>query len=259
MEEIRNGKMETRADEDYTEAEFRIMNQTFNAMITEIKVLKIESYTVEPLRQRTQLDYYQTQIRPHFYVNCLKSIYGLLEEERYEDSKNAVVYLSRHLRYMLKSPSIAVTMEEELQYVDNYIQLQQISLAYPPRLTVEIDPALKGYLIPAISILSLVENSVKYGGKSNHNLVISIYISRIVSEEGSFMNLTVSDNGPGFPEDVLEKLNLCGVENPNSDEHHIGIYNVIQRFILYYGRERVLFGFSNIDGAHADIFVRDNS
>ena len=256
MEAIREGKLETRADEDYTETEFLTMNQTFNAMISEINALKIESYEKALDLQRTQLDYYQTQIRPHFYVNCLKSIYGLLEDERLEDSKKAVVYLSKHLRYMLKGPSVAVTMAEELEYVNNYIQLQQISMAYPPRLTVEIEESIKDQLIPAISILSFVENSVKYGGKMNQNLVIGIYISRIISEDGSFINLAISDNGPGFPEAMLEKLNLC--ETPDADGHHIGIYNVMQRFILYYGQDRVLFAFSNIDGAHVDIFIRED-
>ncbi len=262
MTAIREGRMETRADEDYSESEFLTVNQTFNAMITEINDLKIESYEKElDLQkiqldlQQTQLDYYQTQIRPHFYVNCLKSIHGLLEEGRMEDAKDTVVYLSRHLRYMLKGPSVAVSMEEELNYVKNYIQLQKISMAYPPSLTVEIEDDLKLRMIPAISILSFVENSVKYGGRAGQTLEIGVYISKIGSEEGSYLNISISDNGPGFAEEMLVSLNEG--QEPSKDGRHVGIYNVMQRFILYYGKENVLFAFSNMNGACVDIFIRE--
>ena len=262
MTAIREGRMETRADEDYSESEFLTVNQTFNAMVTEINDLKIESYEKElDLQktqldlQQTQLDYYQTQIRPHFYVNCLKSIHGLLEEGRMEDAKDTVAYLSRHLRYMLKGPSVAVSLEEELNYVKNYIQLQKISMAYPPSLTVEIEDDLKFWMIPAISILSFVENSVKYGGKAGQTLEIGVYISKMRSEEGSYLNISISDNGPGFDEEMLVSLNEC--QDPSKDGHHVGIYNVMQRFILYYGKENVLFAFSNMNGACVDIFIKE--
>lgn len=255
MDAVREGKMETRADEDYSESEFLKMNQTFNAMISEINTLKIESYEKELSLQRTQLDYFQTQIRPHFYVNCLKSVYGMLEEGRGTAAKDAVVYLSRHLRYMLKGPSVAVTLYEELTYVKNYIELQELSMAYPPRLHTEVEDGLGKMKMPAISILSFVENAVKYGGTMDHALAVSIYISRMETEDGAFINISISDNGPGFDEKLLRQLN--NYEEPCRDGHRIGIYNVIQRFILYYGRDQMWFAFSNMDGAHVDIFIKD--
>lgn len=262
MEAIRNGQMETRADEDYSESEFLTVNQTFNSMISEINELKIEAYEKElDLQQKeldlqkTQLDYYQTQIRPHFYVNCLKSIHGLLEEEHLEDCKKAVVLLSRHLRYMLKGPSVAVTLEEELTYVENYIDLQKISMAYPPKLTIEIGEDEKFFSIPAISVLSFVENSIKYGSKAGCSLVIAIVVSQMESEEGRYINISISDNGPGFDEKMMDLLNRG--EDPSSNGRHMGIYNVMQRLELYYGKEYVLCAFSNMDGAHVDIFIKE--
>ena len=128
-------------------------------------------------------------------------------------------------------------------------------MAYPPSLTVEIEDDLKFWMIPAISILSFVENSVKYGGKAGQTLEIGVYISKMRSEEGSYLNISISDNGPGFDEEMLASLNEC--QDPSKDGHHVGIYNVMQRFILYYGKENVLFAFSNMNGACVDIFIKE--
>ncbi len=256
MNAIRGGRLETRADENYGETEFLEVNNTFNTMIGEIKNLKIEAYEKELSLRQTQLDYFQIQIRPHFYVNCLKSIYGLLEEKRYEDTKRSIVFLSRHLRYMLKGASMIVPVAEELSYVSNYIELQQISMAYPPECSIEIEEALKRQQIPAISILSFVENSIKYGMEQGKILKIHVQVQRMVSEDGVYMNIHISDNGTGFDEAQL--LSLNNYEKPEKTGRSIGIYNVIQRFMLYYGEDKVLFGFSNMGGAHVDIFIQES-
>ncbi len=256
MNAIRGGRLETRADENYGETEFLEVNNTFNTMIGEIKNLKIEAYEKELSLRQTQLDYFQIQIRPHFYVNCLKSIYGLLEEKRYEDTKRSIVFLSRHLRYMLKGASMIVPVAEELSYVSNYIELQQISMAYPPECSIEIEEALNRQQIPAISILSFVENSIKYGMEQGKILKIHVQVQRMVSEDGVYMNIHISDNGTGFDEAQL--LSLNNYEKPEKNGRSIGIYNVIQRFMLYYGEDKVLFGFSNMGGAHVDIFIQES-
>ena len=255
MNTIREGNMEIRADETWGGTEFFEVNNTFNSMISQIRDLKIETYEKELKLRQTQLDYFQIQIRPHFYVNCLKSIYGMLEERRYEDTKSSIIFLSRHLRYMLKGASMIVSVAEELQYVRNYMDLQHISMAYPPDCKIEVDEALAERKIPAISILSFVENSIKYGTRQNQPLKITIQIQSMASEDGDYMNIHISDNGVGFDEEQLKCLNAY--ETPENNGRSIGIYNVIARFFLYFGQDNVLFGFSNMDGAHVDIFIKE--
>ncbi len=254
MNSIKNGRMETRAPEEFSEKEFLEVNNTFNSMIEQIQQLKIDSYEKELDLKQTQLNYYQIQIRPHFYVNCLKSIYGLLEAGKDAKAQSAIIYLSRHLRYMLKGSAMMVSLEEELQYVENYIELQRISMAYPPECVTELPDEARKFQIPAISVLSFVENSVKYGMGEGRSLLVGVHVSFMETEEGSYLNIHISDNGVGFGEELLRALNQG--ETAQTEGHSVGIHNVMQRFWLYFGRENVLFAFSNMEGANVDIFIR---
>lgn len=253
MNAIKDGKLETRAPEDFLEKEFQQVNNTFNNMIGQIQQLKIDSYEKELDLRQTQLNYYQIQIRPHFYVNCLKSIYGLLEAGREVDAQSSIIYLSRHLRYMLKGSAMIVSLEEELGYVENYMELQRVSMAYPPECTTELPDEARQFQIPAISILSFVENSMKYGMDKGKPLKIGVHVSFMESEEGRYLNIHISDNGVGFAPELLKTLNQG--EMAQQEGNSVGICNVMQRFWLYFGKENVLFAFSNMEGANVDIFI----
>ncbi|MGN0324626.1 MAG: sensor histidine kinase [Oliverpabstia sp.] len=257
MNEIKKGNLETRADNQFADVEFKEVNQTFNSMISQINQLKIESYEKELSLRETQLEYFQLQIRPHFYINCLKSIYGLLEEHKEEEAGKSIIYLSRHLRYMFKEVVTNTSIEEELQYVRNYIELQEINMAYPPECKIEVGEDTKTFMIPAISILSFVENSVKYGKPQTGNLRIGIFIDYMDSEDGRYLNIHISDNGQGFTDDMIQKLNSNDKDIKLKET--VGITNVIQRFQLCYGEENVLFAFSNTNGANIDIFIKEES
>ena len=76
----------------------------------------------------------------------------------------------------------------------------------------------------------------------------------MITGDDEYLNIHISDNGSGFEESVLEHLNQ-NIEN-RKDGMTIGIYNVIERFKLYYGAEHIECAFSNMNGAHIDIFIR---
>jgi Predicted signal transduction protein with a C-terminal ATPase domain len=254
MNEIKEGKLEARVNTDYTEIEFLEVNNTFNSMIEQINTLKIDSYEKELRLKKTQLQYYQIQIKPHFYINCLKSMYGMMEEEKYEDTKKSIILLSNHLRYMLKNTSMIVTIDTELDYIKNYMALWQLSMAYPPECKVDVDPELTKIMIPAVSVLSFVENCIKHAVNINKALCVGIQIHSVQTEEGTYLNIHVSDNGAGFPEEQIKYLN--NYLNNQQPDQSIGIYNVIQRYLLYYGEGNVWFAFSNMNGSHIDIYIK---
>jgi two-component system sensor histidine kinase YesM len=254
MKEIKSGKLEARVNTAYTEIEFLEVNDTFNSMIEQINRLKIDAYEKELSLKKTQLQYYQIQIKPHFYINCLKNMYGMMEEKKYEDTQKTIIYLSNHLRYMLKNTSMIVPLSTELEYIQNYIALQKLSMAYPPECKINAAPELVAILIPAISILSFVENSIKHAITINNQLCIGIQIHMTQTEDGDYLNIHVSDNGKGFSEEQLKQLNNY-LDN-QKPEQAIGINNVIQRYLLYFGEENVWFAFSNMNGSHIDIYIR---
>ena len=243
------------ADEAYPELEFRKVNHTFNDMLDQIRNLKIEAYEKELNITRVSLQYYQIQIRPHFFLNCLKNIYGMAEEHNYENIQKCILYLSNHLRYMLRDDARIVTLEEELQYIRNYMLLQHISARYPPECQIDVSGDILKLKLPAISILSFVENSVKYYAGEDESLKVNIRLTMLTSAEGRLANITIHDNGRGFAPEQLEQYNYYD-RYIGDNGGHIGVYNVIQRFLLYFGRENVGFAFSNNEGAQVDIFIK---
>lgn len=247
-------------DRTYPEIEFQKVNAVFLHMLERIRKLKIQAYEKELAVSRVTLQYYQIQIKPHFYLNCLKNIYGMAEEQCYDGIQKCVLYLSNHLRYMLKKDSGMVAVEEEMQFVSNYIQLQKLGSRHPLSCETEVHPDTMPLEIPTLSILSFVENSVKYCVNPNEEIKIFIKTGLLQSEEGSFLNLVIQDNGQGFSREQLDYFNYYPSSMPGREmEGHLGISNVIQRFLLVYGRERVGFAFSNHGGARIDIMVKCDS
>lgn len=254
MEEIKEGNLDAKAQSTYQELEFQQVDDTFNSMIEQIKLLKIASYEKELSIKQTQLQYYQIQVKPHFYLNCLKNIYGMVEEKNYENMQKLIIHLSNHLRYIMKDSAILVTIKEELSYVENYIKIQHLSFTYPPICEIEAESEVLEMRIPSISILTFVENSIKHGMINGKSLKISLRAHILKNEDGNYLNIFISDNGRGFSEQVLEALNSDS--NNEISSNHIGIHNVIQRYKLYFNEENVCFSFSNMSGAKIDIFVK---
>ncbi len=255
MEAIKAGNMDAPLQAEYKDREFIQINDTFTGMLEQIKELRIETYERELETKNVILHYYQKQIRPHFYLNCLKSLFGLAQKRDFAAIQENILSLSDHLRYMLRNDHPAVDLSDELAYVRNYVRLQQMNAKYPPECEIESDPGLAAFQIPPISILTFVENSVRYYRGNDSGLNIRIRICRFSDGTESMVNISVYDNGAGFSAEELKELN--SLKSSPFFEEHIGIYNVIQRFNLFYGEERVVFAFSSDYGAKVDILIRE--
>lgn len=251
MESIKEGNMEAKMSENYTIDEFLQVSKTFNEMIEQIKWMRIAAYEKEMEMKNTQMQYLQIQIRPHFFLNCLKNFYALAEQNKYQEIQNMILVLSDYLRRMFRNNSVQISVSSEMENVRNYILLQQMSLSNPPSCNIDIDTSLMDFQIPPLSILTFVENSVKHGGQLDRNLIISVRISLIKDESESFVCITILDNGMGFSDEVLGKINGT---NGELDRENIGISNVKKRIELIYG-ERGTILFSRSNGSCIEIYL----
>ena len=252
MQKIRDGSTDMLSDENRTCEEFREVNHTFNQMLEQIRNLKIEQYEKELDAQRAEMSFLQAQIRPHFYLNCLKVLYALTQQGQYEDIKACILLVSRHLRYALQVRNDTVPMREELSYCDNYMKLQGILSNVEPKLTVDVEEPLLDLQIPPISLLSLVENSVRVNLSPEKRLEMRIRAKRIQTEEGAVLCLAVHDNGAGFTQEQLEWFN--GDVWIGKNTTHVGLQNVARRFRILYGEEFSMV-FLNRDGALIELYL----
>lgn len=140
----------------------------------------------------------KNQIDPHFTFNILNAI-GSLYIKGADRSKayNIFVKYSDLLRQTIKnSDQVSVSMEEEIRFIENYIELEQIRSDYSFQCNVHIDNDVDMQKkIPRMLIYSFVENSIKHGIrklKQEGRLEISI------TRADHRFEVSIRDNGPGL-------------------------------------------------------------
>lgn len=253
MQKIRDGNIDEKVNSNYRIREFQEVNVTFNQMMIEIKNLKIESWERTFQKNRAELQYLQLQIKPHFFLNCLKNLYGMAELKRYEKMQDMIIQISSYLRYFFKDNMSLVTIGDEINHVKNYITLQKYSLEQDVECDFEIEEQLKDCIIPVLLIQSFVENSFKYGRKTNQTLKITIQIIELKMEEENLLDIIISDNGNGFSREVLDQLNA---QTPYQyTENNVGIANICQRLFLIYGEKAILQCSNLEEGAQCEMIL----
>lgn len=252
-QEIQKGDTEIRVAEDSDVKEANEIARTVNIMMDTIRQQKIESYEQQLELQRAQLQYLQIQIRPHFFLNCLNVIYSLAGEKKLPELQEVTLALSDYLRGIFKNSVRLIPLSTEISSVESYVRIHQLGAGLPPELEVEIGPDAVRIPVPPISILTFVENSIKHSRRLDAPLRIHIAAQRLCTEDGSYLNVTIRDNGGGFSQDVLRELNYP--KDQLYSEQHIGIANIRYRLkFLYEGRASL--SFRNLtDGACIELFL----
>jgi two-component system, LytTR family, sensor kinase len=175
----------------------------------------------EKLLMASRLDALSSQINPHFLFNTLTSISSLTRSQP-ETARMLILKLSGLLRRLLRSQDHFVTLREELEAIDEYLDIE--SIRFGPSLTIEkhIDPATLPLVVPSMILQPLVENSIKHG------LAQKIGEGRITIRslrEGDHAIIDVIDNGIGIPATEAGRVRGTG----------IGLRNVNERLRVIYG------------------------
>ncbi|KAB2913791.1 MAG: hypothetical protein F9K23_16240 [Bacteroidetes bacterium] len=115
------------------------------------------------LTSETELKFLKAQINPHFLFNCLNSIYALTLKKS-DDAPQIVLKLSDMLRYLLyEAGNEKVTVDKEINYLKNYLELEQIRLGNRGEIIFEHTTDSEDYLIEPMLLMPFVENSFKHG------------------------------------------------------------------------------------------------
>jgi two-component system, LytTR family, sensor kinase len=126
------------------------------------KIEKIQE-ELEKAKLSTELTLLKNQISPHFFFNTLNNIYSLIGRNN-EDSKNAVIKLSKMMRYVLnESGQDNQLLRDEIEFMNNYIDLMKLRIGAKTRLTVNFPAECSDLIIPHLLFISLIENAFKYG------------------------------------------------------------------------------------------------
>lgn len=254
LREIRKGDWEVEFTAPNRIVEIENVRQTVRLMLKEIGQYKIRTYEEQLERQKTQLQFLQLQLAPHFYTNCLKNIYYMLMMEEYGNAEQFLLRLSTHLRYLLQRDVTLVTVQTEREFVENYISLQKLLTSRPLTCMILVEEAVREQEIPILALQTFVENSVKYTETDRERpLEIRIQVRLIKGENGESLDIVVRDNGAGYPGALLALLNQKG-DMLSDKGFGVGILNLLNRLRIHYGEDAQWY-FDNRDGAFSELIL----
>ncbi|GHG86262.1 histidine kinase [Comamonas sp. JC664] len=127
------------------------------------RTVEVERWQLEAAAQAAELRFLKSQLQPHFLFNCLNSVRALISEDPAR-AQEVVTRLSTLLRYALSSRDReTVSLEQELQVVRDYLELEGVRLESRLRVREEVEPATLSVSVPAMLVQTLVENAIKHG------------------------------------------------------------------------------------------------
>ncbi|MFG1733574.1 sensor histidine kinase [Paenibacillus sp. 843] len=233
--------------------ELEQVNSQFKHLIEQIKKFKIDIYEQELEKQRIQLDYMKLQINPHFFLNCLTNIYSMAQMQMFKEIEYMSLSTSKYFRYIFQSGDNLVRLADEIEHVRIYLEIQKHRYRDAFSYHIGFEQELAGLTIPPLVLQTFIENAVKYAVSRDQVLQIHLTVSLQVEDDKPYAVIRISDTGPGFPEDVLDKL-ANGKPLDQSEGKHIGIMNTLQRLELLYHR-RAHVEFSNREGGGACVIL----
>ncbi len=239
------------------EGEMAFAIDTFNDMVSQIWNDRILIYEEKLENQKLVIQNLHSQIDPHFFSNTLNLIYNLIAINRNDVAKKALILLSSYYRFMCNLDRKLISLKKEIDFICNYLEIMK--LRFPEKLDIQLsfDETLGKLKIPPMLLQPLVENSIKYGFVNRSQLFHLTLSAR--TEDGAAV-LSVEDSGKGFPEEfrgTFDQNHTFEVpDNPESD-NHVGLRNIYQRLLMYYGEDASLKIDWNGEWSRVEIKIRD--
>ena len=188
--------------------------------------LKLEEH--ERLLLQARMEALQSQINPHFLFNTLNSISSLVRVEP-DTARLLIVKLANILRRLLRQTEAFLTLREELEFVDDYLDIEVVRFG-PEKLRVvkEIEPGSLNSMVPSMLLQPLVENSIKHGLSPRIEGGSITLRSRLTDDR---LTIELEDDGVGMSTSDGWEESVW----PSSGGTGIGMQNVIERLKVLYG------------------------
>ena len=200
-------------------------------IVIELKIwngvrLQIKLEEQERLLLQARMAALQNQINPHFLFNTLNSVSSLVRIAP-DTARELIIKLATILRRLLHSSDAFVPLQEEIDFIDNYLDIEVVRFGRDKlKVVKQLDPASLEVMIPSMLLQPLVENSIKHGLSSKIDGG-SIFLRSFLSE--SHVTVEVEDDGVGMGSAQL-------FEPPTGlGRGGIGMANVAERLKVLYG------------------------
>lgn len=232
------------APDDTRPTEIEIIAGEFNSMMDKLK-RSIEK------QKNAEITALEAQINPHFLYNTLDTINWIaIDKDEYEIS-NMITTLARILRYGISDSNGIVKIRDEVDWLRQYIFLQQTKLKNAFECRIDVEPELMNLPIHKLLLQPFIENAILHGFEGVDR-VCRLQMS--MRRDLDFIKIEIEDDGCGISPEKVEEMNH-GIFERTDDKNHIGMENAITRLHMYYG-ENVKIVIESCEGRGTTVRIR---
>lgn len=210
------------------------LSHSLRSMASTMDHLMEDIIQQEEQKRRSELDVLQSQINPHFLYNTLDSVVWMTENGRTQDAVVMLTSLARFFRISLSRGSNVIPIGDELEHARHYLTIQKMRYKNKFSAAITAEEGVEGLYTIKLIVQPVLENAIYHGmAYADGDGEVAVRAFR----EGDDVIIQVTDNGPGMPEEVVERLldpggptALAGAKGSG-----IGFRNVHQRLRLTFG------------------------
>ncbi|HBH65416.1 MAG TPA: sensor histidine kinase, partial [Erwinia persicina] len=187
------------------------------AQLLSAQILAGQYERQKALLAQSEIKLLHAQVNPHFLFNALNTLMAVIRQDS-EKAGQLVHYLSTFFRKNLKRPSEIVTLANEIEHVNAYLQIEQARFQSRLSIRLRVPEALAYYRLPAFTLQPIVENAIKHG---TSQLLGRGEITLQASRDGEHLVLDIEDN--------------AGLYQPKESSGGLGMSLVDKRLRARYG------------------------
>ena len=215
--------------------EIEHLGHSIRSMVSTMRHLMDDIIEQEAQNRRSELDVLQSQINPHFLYNTLDSVVWMTENGRTDEAILMVTSLARFFRISLSRGSNIIPIADELEHARHYLTIQKMRYKNKFSAVIAAEDGVEGLYTIKLIVQPILENAIYHGmAYADGDGEITVRARR----DGEDVVIEVADNGPGMPEEMVERLlDQSYAAAPGTKGSGIGLRNVHQRIRLTFGEE----------------------
>ena len=231
----------------HTGDEFEYLADKINQMLIELEHWHGQSLALEKENLQFERKMLESQFNPHFLYNTLENI-RVTSQFDPQLSEQLIMSLNRVLHYSIDRGSEETILEEDVEVLEDFLKVNTIRFQHFSY-ELNFDGHLNKLKVPRLFLLPVIENSLKYGMRSRNDLHVAISVYQLEEK----IVFQVTDNGTGFPEEVLQTIDFQ-IEHSNQTQH--GLINSFRRLKLLYASAQLKV--SNESGGVVQYIIRSD-
>lgn len=212
-----------------TNNEFQLIGEAYNVMLDSLRQLMIKNQEQARETIISEIKQLESQFNPHFLFNTLENIKFMIRLDP-EAASRMILALSGLLRYSINNTVSRVCLQEDLQYIQNYLDIQQARFGSRLNYVLQVDDEVRDAIVPKLLMQPVVENAIKYGMRDGGHLEVRMAARRRQER----LIIEIANNGAAIAPAALAEIREMLAARHNFSTHS-GLYNIHRRVQLLYG------------------------